>query len=170
MACYYYNCLMCGEAFMEERAFHDNTVFCHNCQAYGSDHVMKEGRQVPQVVRVSFRCSDKIDWSKATKTDPALAFGRTVGIATKDQIAEYLDLTKDPYFAGNLGLTKLKLPVQTPPYNMVHYVEGDATEAMELVSEELKTEILPEGYAADFAEVGASYKATEKLLKMVRGE
>jgi hypothetical protein len=164
MGCYYYNCLMCGQGFMEDRAFHDNTVVCPNCQCWGSDPMVVDGRKVPQAVRVSFRCQEKLDWKNANKDDPSTAFGRSVGIATNEQIAEYLEISRDPYFAATNGVTKLKLPVQDPPYNTIHWEE-----AVDLPPEKDGSEP-PEGYMEEFDEIGADYKATEKLLRLVKGE
>jgi hypothetical protein len=167
MACYYYNCLMCGQGFMEDRVFSDNTVVCPNCQAFAAQTVVVNGKQAPQAVRVSFRCAERLDWSLSDQADPSRAFGRSTQIATKEQVTEYLKRTKDPFFASNFGVKKIKLPVQDPPYNLIRWVDSEDPEVAGSVIEEMKSDGPPPGYADKFDEIGAGYDATEKLLKLV---
>jgi len=165
MGIYFYNCVECGNAQMEDVPFHHNGVVCHHCGSWGSDMAPRNNRVVPKMMRVSFKCDEKLDWSKVN-ADPSKSFGGGAKIATAEQIQEYVDRTQDPYFATTNGISEGKMPYYDPTNHLL-WTKGP------LAAAKKKETGMPDGYeevAEELGQYGYGYKATEKLLAAVKAE
>lgn len=159
MPVYYYNCMVCGNPQSELRSFHDDTAFCLRCGAYGAENM--PGKPYKKMLRVTFRCPEKIDWSADVK-EPGQYIERDTTLASPEQINQYLIHTEDPLLAQGYGIEKASMP----------FIEHGVTSWVE-------ESILPEEdrlfepeeelvYATLDEQAGHGYKASGKLAEIAK--